>query len=118
MEHLTFERCYEAATIIAEKICCASASYNGIYGIPKGGWIPAAMIAYQLILPLVNKPARNILIVDDCINTGKALRQYYCQDYDLAVLQVHEKNVNKCRFYGLMINDFVEFPWEIKEWNL
>ena len=124
MNYLTFEQCFEAAAQVAQKVECCSGSYHAVYGIPQGGMIPAAMVAYHLRLPLTDRlfltsdsPDKGVLVVDDTINTGKALKSVRAEKHDLAVLQIHEKNLSKCRYYGIIINDFVEFPWEKKEWG-
>jgi len=116
---LTFNDCHKAAKIIADKIRCASGSYTGVYGIPRGGMIPAAMVAYHLRIPVVPEfrcvSAKNILIVDDTIITGHTLRRW--NNCDIAVIAIHADNIAYCntqyvKYYGLIINDSVKFEWE------
>ena len=38
---------------------------DSVYGIPRGGLIPAVIISHKLKLPLVQTIGRNTLVVDD-----------------------------------------------------
>ena len=110
---LSFNDCFLAAKAIADKVKCASGSYTGVYGIPRGGLIPAAMVAYHLNVPLVSyfRDCDNILIVDDTTLTGRTLRKY---KQDTAVLTCHGRNDYKCKYYGILNNGYVTFEWETK----
>ena len=116
MQILTFNDCFLAAKIIADKVKCASGSYIGVYGVPFGGIIPAAMVAYHLRVPLVPEfrcvSAKDILVVDDTLITGRTLRRW--NNCDTALITVCESQYAKCKYYGLIINDNVTFEWESK----
>ena len=51
-------------------------SFSGIYGIPRGGLIPAVLLSHQIGIPLVfskNEINSNMLIIDDMVDTGKTM---------------------------------------------
>ena len=89
---------------------------DSLYGIPRGGLIPAVMLSHWTGIPLVTN-SRNIcsrtLIVDDICDTGKALQPYL--DNYIAVLynRSHTNKIN-CTFMAQEIkHDFwLVFPWE------
>ena len=60
----------ELVTVIAKKIHTDSPNIDSIYGIPRGGLIPAVLLSHKLGLPLVQKPKSNSLVVDDISDSG------------------------------------------------
>ena len=46
---------------------------SGIYGVPRGGLCLAVALSHKLDLELIDKPAKNSLIVDDIYETGITL---------------------------------------------
>ncbi len=58
--------------------------YKGLYGMPKGG-VPVAMaLSAASGIPLVASVSKDILVVDDLIDTGRTRSRY--PDNDMAVL--------------------------------
>lgn len=61
--------------------------YTGIYGVPRGGLIPAVMLCHLLKLPLVTHAFEDrTLIVDDIVDSGKTLAAPAFRNLDKAVL--------------------------------
>jgi len=64
--------------------------YKAIFGIPSGGILPAYIIAQELKLLLIDEEQlkfydkKEVLVVDDLIDTGRTLEKY--PDHDQAVL--------------------------------
>lgn len=58
--------------------------YSSIYGIPKGGWIPAIILAGFFRIPCVTELKPDTLIVDDVVDTGTTARRY--EDHDVVAL--------------------------------
>lgn len=51
-----------------------------VYGIPRGGLIPATFLSHYLNIPLVTDMFEykgNLLVVDDLVDSGKALTKIY-----------------------------------------
>lgn len=51
-----------------------------IYGIPRGGLIPAVCLAHKTNLPLITDPKKiteQTLIVDDIVDSGKTITSLY-----------------------------------------
>lgn len=46
---------------------------SGVFGVPRGGLVPAVMLSHKLSLPLIDKPNDRMLWVDDIIDSGKTL---------------------------------------------
>lgn len=96
---------------------------NNIYGISRGGLIPAVLLSHKLSIPLTNNVVENTLIVDDIVNKNNLLEKtlndsnYYLRhNYDIytASLIKREKSLFDPTFIGLDVdyNDWVIFPWD------
>ena len=55
---------------LAEKIPFEVPLADSIYGIPRGGLIPAVMLSHATELPLVQTIGKNTLVVDDMTDSG------------------------------------------------
>jgi len=58
---------------LAEKIPFEVPLADSIYGIPRGGLIPAVMLSHKTGLPLVQTIGKNTLVVDDICDSGVTL---------------------------------------------
>lgn len=97
-----------------------------IYGIPRGGLIPAVMLSHKLKLPFISSEfphnSEPIFLIDDVNDTGKtflknliAVAPYHD---DIYVCSLYLKTHSSCKgintIYGQEVpNDvWVHFPWE------
>lgn len=90
--------------------------YSGVFGLPRGGLIPAVVLSHKLHLPLLQAPAKDCIIVDDINDTGVTLQHYLLNDdYKIITWVFRESSAKKYHFNGLTINKqagWVVFPWE------
>ena len=89
--------------------------YSGIYGIPRGGLVPAVMLSHKLKVPLLStlSEVKNVLIVDDISDTGKTLLEFKKRGYDIATLFYKEGSLVKPNFWKYKKDtDWIVFPWE------
>ena len=92
---------------------------TGIYGVPRGGLIPAIMLSHKMNLPLLAAPAAGCIIIDDIADSGKTLEQFgrYKNGPVLIATLLHKKS---CLFESpvyfsshiLDTDTWVIFPWE------
>jgi len=108
---LTDSQVNEYTVKLAEKI---TKDYQGIYAVPMGGYPIAIKLCELLDLPIYSDLAgfekKNILIVDDLIDSGKTLKKY--EGYDKAVLLVKNKLVDQVTYYAEEMDGWITFPWE------
>jgi hypoxanthine phosphoribosyltransferase len=98
-----------------------------IYGVPRGGAIPAVWLShktgidyYQLNSAQISKMAdlSHILIVDDICDSGETIKKIKenfpkCQT---ATLYYKETAIDKPDIYGEIVGDeWLVFPWEEEE---
>ena len=59
---------------ICEKIVTELPNIDSVYGIPRGGLIPAVMVSHKLGLPFAKAILPNTLVIDDIADSGVTLR--------------------------------------------
>ena len=91
---------------------------TGVYGIPRGGLIPATLISYKLDIPLLMNASKGCLIVDDIADSGRTLLHFTENDtqfnkYFIATMYYHQRSIVKPNYYKFEKNDkWIVFPWE------
>jgi len=108
---------------IATKIHTDSPNIQHIYGIPRGGLIPAVLLSHKLGIPLVQKLKNYSLIVDDISDSGNTLKEavdrasHPMNNYKYmytATLFERENTIFEPDYIGehIKYNDWLVFPWE------
>lgn len=77
-----------------------------VYGVPRGGWLVALLIAEWKTVVLVDNAAEADYIVDDIEDSGETRRKWSAW-YPLAKFLVLYKKLDK--------QEWVQFPWETDE---
>lgn len=101
---------------LASKIEFKSVIIDSVYGLPRGGLIPAVMLSHRLGVPLLNDPTLlkpNTLIVDDIVDSGYSLKGF--KDYLTACLIYKPLTSNfipDLPGRWLLSDDWIVFPWE------
>ena len=57
----------------------SSASFAGVYGVPRGGLCLAVALSHGLKRPLLAEPQPDALIVDDVYETGRTLEALHAR---------------------------------------
>jgi len=77
---LTWEYIDNAMSDLASKIKESGITISSIYGLPRGGLIPAVILSHKLNIPLFKTGTDvligSVLIVDDICDTGETLEKY------------------------------------------
>lgn len=122
----TWQSIDDAVILLSDKIKLSNICYDGVYGIPRGGLVPAVMLSHALAIPLVlnveevwrlKSENKCVLIVDDISDTGDTLTYFKDQGFDIATLytRVHTtKTVAKYNAFEVHHDKWVLFPWETK----
>ena len=98
-----------------------SIKFTGVYGLPRGGLIPAVILSHRLDIPLLMAPSDGCIIVDDIADSGRSLVHYTENDtqfnkYYIMTLFYASRSVVHPDYYSRIKkeNDWVEFPWEVE----
>ncbi|MEI0563415.1 phosphoribosyltransferase [Brachyspira pulli] len=114
----------EAIEVLAKQIEDSKIHYEVIYGLARGGLVPAVMLSHRLKIPMVlnmeevwrlKVKNKSVLIVDDISDTGETLRYFDDQKFDIATLFVREhtsKIKPKYIYKNINHDNWLLFPWE------
>jgi hypothetical protein len=100
---------------IAEDI--PEGKYEYLYGVPRGGMIPAVILSHILEIPVITKldliKCHKVLVVDDIIDSGGTISRY--KDYDTAAIFWKKEIASESPTYYARLVDpstWIQFPWE------
>ena len=102
---------------LVEKIKLYEKRFDCVYGVPRGGLIPAVYISYQLNIPLKTylNLNENVLIVDDICDTGKTFSNIKKDSkgfLKFATLFKHKDCDFNVDFYVEENDKWIVFPYE------
>ena len=83
---------------------------EGVYGVPRGGVVPAAIVAGLLDLQMVDTPGEGVLVVDDLVDSGATAARLAGRYFDA----LYRKPTSPALFApaALKVDGWVVFPWE------
>lgn len=87
--------------------------FDGIYGVKRGGLVPAVMLSHNLGKPLIDKPTFDSIIVDDIVDTGKTLKKYHNKGYLIASMFYTDWSSFQPDFSMFKKTEgWIIYPWE------
>ena len=97
-------------------------SMDSVYGIPRGGLIPAVFFSHAYSIPLVSGDVKlSKLIIDDIADTGETLYGRLYNDNNIySTLYAKNSAVKRLRMIGIELiyvnkvpqNVWIQFPYE------
>ena len=98
---------------LAKKIPFEVPLADSIYGIPRGGLIPAVILSHRLQMPLVETIGRNTLVIDDMSDSGATLSKMPGQFTAVLFHKPHTSCFTPNVWSKLHEGDeWLVFPWE------
>lgn len=120
--HLDWKTTLIMIDVLAHKIKESKEKFDYIYGIPRGGLIPAVILSHRLKIPLTtslykvfnNGEFGNIIMIDDISDTGKILLRESNTWNKTATLHIRHDTKFKPDFFVKEIKDntWIQYPWE------
>jgi len=113
--YLSWKDVEDLIDILHSNIIESKLQIKYIYGIPRGGLIPAVLLSHKMGIPLTNYAyTKNTLIVDDICDSGKTLEDHLAPN-PTAVLHYkpHTSTITP-DIYANKFNsdDWIVYPWE------
>jgi hypoxanthine phosphoribosyltransferase len=111
--------CFNLAYEIKQEESLMGRKYKYIYGIPRGGLIPATILSHILEVPVVDwtqlgsKTISEVLVVDDIVDSGGTIKKF--EMYDTATIFYKDKVSDFVpTFFAHYAEeeDWIVFPWE------
>tara|TARA_Y100001938_G_C7972812_1_gene370205 strand:- start:441 stop:839 length:399 start_codon:yes stop_codon:yes gene_type:complete len=118
-EFYTWEDIENLVSVLCHKL--KDVSFDSIYGVSRGGLIPAVMISHRLGVPLrtslESAYIEKVLVVDDIADTGRTLEQLkrleVFKNSMFATLDYHRQSVVEPDFWVNEKGDkWIVYPWE------
>ena len=104
--------------ILANKIIKSGLEFDSVYGLPRGGLIPAVILSHKLGIPYDN--FGEVLVVDDICDSGETLRPFTDPYIKSTTAVLHYKphtSTIKPDFYAVesISDEWIVYPWEEKD---
>jgi uncharacterized protein len=99
---------------LVKKIKKSKVTFDGIYGIPRGGLPLAVMLSYRLDLPVLLYPTKESLVVDDISDNGFTLERM--KNKKIATIYSTSWTITKPTWFIEMKkseDEWLVFPWEV-----
>jgi hypoxanthine phosphoribosyltransferase len=71
--YLSWDDVNQLVTTLCARIPIEIPLVDSVYGIPRGGLVPATLISHRMKLPYVNVIGKHTLVVDDICDSGVTL---------------------------------------------
>lgn len=119
--HVGWDEVTDLVNIIACNIEASGQNIDYIYGVPRGGLVPAVMLSHRLGVPLIHElddkqVLGKTLIVDDIYDTGRTMKEHIKNKLSTRVGCCLYKKASSPQVFGLQITPsqtWYQFPWEI-----
>jgi len=112
---------------LSHKVITSTLEVENIYGLQRGGLIPAVMLSHHLGVPMVKGDiGPNTLIVDDICDSGETLYKFvkkyqtlYSFPFNLKTAILHHKPHTACFKPTIHVeewnsDDWIVYPWEME----
>jgi len=114
--YLSWDDVSQLVDILCEKIITETPNIDSVFGLARGGLIPAVMVSHKLNLPWSNVMLPNTLVIDDIADTGKTLEN----TVGCYTATLHYKPHTSCfkpNIYAKLhkSDEWVIYPWERKD---
>jgi len=124
MKKVTWTKIEELCKKLAREVQESGIQFNAIYGIPRGGLVPATILSHLLDLPLLTTDPliccrdQPVLLVDDINDTGNTLMAYCGHQNTTSIVLFQRKSSDvHSDFVGEQLDheEFLLFPWECED---
>ena len=116
--YTTWNEVEKACDEIAKWISDSNIKFNGIWGMPRGGLIPAVILSHKTGLKIFEEPrVRPLLVIDDIADTGNTLSSFSkLDDVYIATIHYHKQSVTIPEKWVYEKKDeWIVYPWEAND---
>jgi hypoxanthine phosphoribosyltransferase len=116
--YVTWEEIEELVELLCLQIVKSGYQIEHIYGLQRGGLIPAVLLSHKLGIPMTQNPKLpNVLIVDDICDSGKTFHELFLQYPKSKFACLHFKPHTSYFNPDFSANKFfsdawINYPWE------
>jgi len=116
--YVTWEEIEELVDLLAKQIIKSGYQIEYIFGLQRGGLIPAVLLSHKLDIPMTQDPTRqNILIVDDICDSGETFKEFFLEYPHSIFACLHFKPHTSCFNPEYAANKFFSDAWIVYPWE-
>ena len=113
---LSWDDINQLVNTICEKIITEQPNIDSVFGLKRGGLIPAVMVSHKLGLPWSDVMLPNTLVIDDICDTGLTLKN----TVGVYTAVLHHKPHTSCYTPNIYAHEhngdeWIIYPWEKKD---
>ena len=113
---LSWDDINQLVNTICEKIITEQPNIDSVFGLKRGGLIPAVMVSHKLGLPWSDVMLPNTLVIDDICDTGVTLKN----TVGVYTAVLHHKPHTSCYTPNIYAHEhngdeWIIYPWEKKD---
>ena len=118
-KYYSWEDIDEHMEMLSLDIMKSRVNFNKIYGIQRGGLIPAVMLSHILNTPISDIIDSHTLVIDDICDTGETLKFYSEQKCPTVTLHYKRSAIVEPTFWRELVDDetWIVYPWERTDSN-
>jgi hypoxanthine phosphoribosyltransferase len=114
--YLSWDDISQLVDTLCEKIITEQPNIDSVFGLKRGGLIPAVMVSHKLGLPWSDVMLPNTLVIDDICDTGITLKN----TIGVYSAVLHHKPHTSCYTPNIYAqihegNEWIIYPWERKD---
>ena len=116
--YITWEEIEELVDLLAKQITNSEKQIEYIFGLQRGGLIPAVLLSHKLDIPMTQDPTRqNVLIVDDICDSGETFHEFSLTYPNSIFACLHFKPYTSSFIpdfaaYKFFSDAWIVYPWE------
>ncbi len=120
-DHYTWKQLNDDCRKLAHKVSESGIEITHVYGIPRGGLVPAVVLSHALNIPMTfdtEMIGEKTLVVDDISDTGRTYQRLSATTKTHALFVALYYNKESPEEPDFWINEkkgWVVFPWETEE---
>jgi len=116
--YVTWEEIEELVDLLCLQIVKSGYQITDIYGLQRGGLIPAVMLSHKLGIPMtINSISKTTLIVDDICDSGKTFHELFLQYPKSKFACLHFKPHTSHFTPDFSANKFFSDCWIVYPWE-
>jgi hypoxanthine phosphoribosyltransferase len=114
--YLGWDDINDLVNILCEKIVTEQPNIDSVFGLKRGGLIPAVLVSHKLGLPWSDVMLPNTLVIDDICDTGVTLKN----TVGIYTAVLHYKPHTSCYKPNIYAHEhkgdeWIIYPWEKKD---
>jgi len=114
--YLGWDDINDLVDVLCEKIIIEQPNIDSVFGLKRGGLIPAVMVSHKLGLPWSDVMLPNTLVIDDICDTGITLKN----TVGVYTAVLHYKPHTSCFIPNIYASlhegdEWLFYPWERKD---